>query len=511
MEGFAQLFEESFKKFSVREGDIIKGKVVRILKDCVMIDIGFKSEGKVPIEDFSTGGKELSAKVGDEIDVFVEILEDEDGEMVLSKEHADMMRTWDKLVEAAEKDVAIEGRVITKVKGGLAVDIGVKAFLPGSQIDIRPPKNLDRYVGKTFSFKIVKLNKKRGNVVLSRKVLLEKEREVMKTETLANLQEGQIVDGIVKNVTDYGAFVDVGGVDGLLHVTDMQWGHINHPSEILSAGDEIRVKILKYDKTTGRISLGMKQLAPDPWSTVEEKYPVGSRVKGKVTTLAEYGAFVQIEDGVEGLIHVSEMSWTKKVKHPSKIMSVGDVIDSVVLDVDVTNKRISLGLKQIETNPWETMTDRYPLGTRIKGIIRNIADFGLFIDVNGEVDGLVHINDLAWVQNFSHPSEVWHKGQEVEAMVLHIDPASERFSLGIKQMLDDPWDIINSKYTVGTEADGEISGSSPLGSIVQLEQGVEGVLPKSEAKEGLEKGSKLKVRVKETDQKERKFTLSLVE
>lgn len=509
MEGFAQLFEESFKKFSVKEGDVINGRVVRVLKDFVMVDIGFKSEGKVPIEDFTAHDGTITAKPGDEVQVYVETLEDENGEIVLSKEHADVMKTWDKLVESAEKGVAVEGRVLSKVKGGLSVDIGIKAFLPGSQIDLRPAKNLDKYVGKTYNFKIVKLNKKRGNVVLSRKLLLEKERESMKAETLANLQEGQIVDGIVKNVTDYGAFVDVGGIDGLLHVTDMQWGHINHPSEILAVGDEIRVKVLKYDKGTNRISLGMKQLAADPWGAVEEKFPIGSRVRGKVTTLTDYGAFVQLEDGVEGLIHVSEMSWTKKIKHPSKIMSVGDVIDSVVLDVDIDNKRISLGLKQIEDNPWKTMAERYPLGTRIKGIIRNIADFGLFVDVNGEVDGLVHINDLCWVQNFSHPSEVWHKGQEVEAMVLHVDPEGERFSLGIKQMLDDPWDVITSKYPVGTEAEGTVVSMIGNGTVIGLDGGIEGLLQASDTKdEPYAKGAKINVKVKEAEQKDRKFTLT---
>ncbi|OGQ48136.1 MAG: 30S ribosomal protein S1 [Deltaproteobacteria bacterium RIFCSPLOWO2_02_FULL_47_10] len=508
MESFAQLFEESLKKSPVREGEIVRGKVVKVLKDYVMIDIGFKAEGKVPIEEFQGFDGKVNANLGDDIDVFLETMEDEQGEMVLSKEHADVMKTWDKLVEAEKNDAPIDGKVLSKVKGGFSVDIGVKAFLPASQIDIKPPKNLDKYVGKVFSFKIVKLNKSRGNVVLSRKVMLEKEREGLKVETLANLQDGQIYEGVVKGVTDYGAFVDIGGIDGLLHVADMSWGHITHPSEVLAVGDEIKVKVLKYDKDTQRISLGMKQLAPDPWSQTEEKYPVGSRVRGKVTTLADYGAFVEIEEGVEGLVHVSEMSWTKKIKHPSKIMSVGDVIDSVVLDVDIANRRISLGLKQIGENPWETMSSRYPIGTRIKGIIRNITDFGLFVDVNGEVDGLVHINDIAWVQNFTHPSEVFNKGQDVEAIVLHIDPESERFSIGVKQLLDDPWDVIGAKYLQGTKIDeGTVVKHVSSGYIVQLEPGVEGLLPNSEAKEELATGAKLTVRVKQAEQKERKFIL----
>lgn len=507
MEGFAQLFEESLKKNPVREGEVIRGKVIRVLKDFVMVDIGFKSEGKVPIEEFYDFNGAPQANVGDEVDVFLETLEDDNGEIVLSKEHADAMKTWDNLVEAAEKDTSIEGKVIHKVKGGFSVDIGVKAFLPASQVDIKPSKNLDKYVGKVFSFKIVKLNKSRGNVVLSRKIMLEKERETLKDATLAKLQEGQIVDGVVKGITDYGAFVDVGGIDGLLHVADMSWGHITHPSEVMSVGDEIRVKILKFDKDAQRISLGMKQLAADPWSHVEEKYAVGARIRGKVTTLTDYGAFVEIEEGVEGLVHVSEMSWTKKVKHPSKIMTAGDVIDSVILDIDIPGRRISLGLKQIESNPWETMPTRYPIGTRIKGIIRNIADFGIFVDINGEVDGLVHISDLSWVQNFTHPSEIFSKGQEVEAMVLHVDPENERFSLGIKQLQDDPWDAINSKYHQGVTAEGTVVKKLGSGFVVELEPGVEGLLPASEVKTVPEVGAKLEVNVKQADQKEKKFTL----
>jgi small subunit ribosomal protein S1 len=495
------------KKSPIKEGHVIKGKVIKVLKDYVMVDIGFKSEGKVPIEEFTGFDGELKAAPGDDVEVFLETMEDENGEMVLSKEHADAMKTWDKLVEAETNNAVIEGKIVSKVKGGFSVDIGVKAFLPASQVDIKPPKNLDKYVGKIYNFKIVKLNKARGNVVLSRKIVLEKEREAMKTETLANLQEGQIVEGVVKGITDYGAFVDVGGIDGLLHVADMSWGHITHPSEIMSVGDEMRVKILKFDKDAQRISLGVKQLAPDPWSGVEDKYAVGSRVRGKVTTLTDYGAFVELEEGVEGLIHVSEMSWTKKVKHPSKIMSVGDVIDSVVLDVDIGNRRISLGLKQIETNPWETMSERYPIGTRIKGPIRNIADFGVFVDVNGEVDGLVHIGDICWVQNFGSLSEVYNKGQEIEAIVLHVDPENERFSLGVKQLLDDPWDVINSKYRQGAKAEGMVIKKLASGYVVSLEDGIEGFLPVTDVKEALEVGAKTGVRVKMAEQKDRKFIL----
>lgn len=507
MEGFAQLFEESLKKAPMREGEIIRGKVIRILKDYVMVDIGFKSEGKVSVQQFLDFSGAIKVNVGDDIDVFLETMENEQGEIVLSKEHADVMKTWDKLVEAETNNTPIEGKVLSKVKGGFSVDIGVKAFLPASQIDLKPPKNLDKYVGKVYTFKIVKLNKARGNVVLSRKTLLEQERELMKTETLAHLQEGQIIEGTVKSITDYGAFVDVGGIDGLLHVADMSWGHITHPSEVMAIGDDVRVKVLKFDKDTQRISLGLKQLKDDPWSQVEEKYMVGSRVSGKVTTLTDYGAFVEIEEGVEGLVHVSEMSWTKKVKHPSKIMSVGDVIDSVVLDIDSQNRRISLGLKQIQQNPWETMSTRYPIGTRIKGPIRNITDFGLFVDVNNEVDGLIHVADLCWVQNFGHPSDVYNKNDEVEAIVLHIDPENEKFSLGVKQLLDDPWDTINSKYNQGAKAEGTITKHFSAGYVVELEPGIEGFLPATDVKDKLAIGSKLEVKVKAVEQKDRKFIL----
>ncbi len=504
---FAQLFEESLKKAPIKSGEIIKGKVIRVLKDFAMVDIGFKSEGKVAIEEFRDYDGQINVNIGDDVEVYLENLEDENGEIVLSKEHADAMKTWDKLVEAAEKDATVEGKVVTKVKGGFSVDIGVKAFLPASQVDIKPPKNLDKYVGKVYQFKIVKLNKARGNVVLSRKALLEKEREVLKVETLANLQEGQIVQGTVKGITDYGAFVDVGGIDGLLHVADMSWGHITHPSEIMAIGDDIKVKILKFDRDNQRISLGMKQLSDDPWTKVEERYAVGSRIRGKVTTLTDYGAFVEIEEGVEGLIHVSEMSWTKKVKHPSKIMSVGDVIDSVVLDIDIGNRRISLGLKQIQQNPWETMPERYPIGTKIRGQIRNIADFGLFVDVNNEVDGLVHIGDLTWVQNFGHPSEVYAKGQEIEAMVLHVDPENERFSLGVKQLLDDPWDVINSKYATGAKGEGVVKVKLASGFVVEVESGVEGFALVTDAPKDLEVGAKVSFKVKQAEQRDRKFSL----
>ncbi|MBT3181412.1 MAG: 30S ribosomal protein S1 [Deltaproteobacteria bacterium] len=506
---FAKLFEESAKQVKLKEGEIITGKVVRITRDYVVVDIGFKSEGQISIDEFKNMKGEVSTEPGDEISVLLESVENEHGMMMLSKERADAMRTWDHLVEVSDNNGEIEGMVVSKVKGGLSVDIGVKAFLPGSQVDLRPVRNLDKYVGNSYQFKIIKLNKRRGNVVLSRKAILEKERETMREATIANLAEGQVFDGIVKNVTEYGVFVDLGGIDGLLHVTDMTWGRINHPSEMFSVGDDIRVVVLKFDQESGKVSLGLKQLQPDPWQNVEDHYPVGSRVTGKVVSLTDYGAFISLEDGVEGLIHISEMSWTKKVKHPSKVLSVGDTVDAIILDVDLDAKRISLGLKQIEANPWEQLEDKFPLGTKLKGTVRNIADFGIFIDVAGEVDGLVHISDMAWVQNFAHPSEIFNKGDEVEVIVLHIDPENERFSLGIKQLLDDPWDKINGTYGEGEKSQGKVTGLSGAGAVVEIAEGVEGLIPEKQFPESLKAGDEVNVIVRQADPRERKFLLSL--
>ena len=508
---FARLFEESTKQAKLKEGEIVKGRVVRIGRDNVVVDIGFKSEGQIPIEEFRNARGEVTAEVGREIEVLLENIEDDHGMMILSKERADAMRTWDRLAEVEAKDTTIEGTVVSKVKGGLSVDIGVRAFLPGSQVDLRPARNLDKYLGQTYHFKIIKLNKRRGNVVLSRKAILEKEREAMKEATLANLAEGQVFDGVVKNVTEYGVFVDLGGIDGLLHVTDMSWGRVGHPSEMFSMGDDIRVVVLKFDPATQKVSLGLKQLSPDPWADVESRYPVGSRVSGKVVNLTDYGAFVALEDGVEGLVHVSEMSWTKKVKHPSKVVNVGDAIEAIVLDVDLGAKRISLGMKQIEPNPWEHLDDKYPIGSKIRGTVRNIADFGVFVDVNGEIDGLVHISDIAWVQNFAHPSELFKKGDEVEAVVLQIDPENERFSLGIKQLLDDPWDRISDSFKEGAKARGTVSAMSGAGAVVKLDDLVEGLVPEKEFPETLKVGDEVDVVVKKTLPRERRFLLALVE
>lgn len=505
---FGQLFFKEGGDNRFKEGQIVRGKVVAIQRDYVVVDIGFKSEGLVQISEFKGYGGELTVKVGDEIDVILVNMEGRHGEIILSKERADGIKVWDTLEKLNEEDGLVEGTIVSKVKGGVVVDIGIKAFLPGSQLDLRPVRNVDDYMGLKDKFKIIKLNKKRGNIVLSRKVVLEEHRKVQRQETLSNISEGQVFDGVVKNITDYGVFVDLGGIDGLLHVTDMSWGRVNHPSEMFKVGDSIRVVVLKYDSESQKVSLGHKQLQPDPWVNVEERFPVGSRVHGKIVNLADYGAFVSLSDGVEGLIHVSEMSWTKKIKHPSKIVSVGEEVDAIVLDIDMDNKRISLGLKQIMANPWDSLEEKFPIGSKVKGVIRNIADFGIFLDIGADVDGMVHISDLDWVQNYDHPAEFYKKNDEVEAVVLHIDPQRERFSLGVKQLNDDPWDKIKSTYTEGYVGKGVIKQVMKSGFVVELEPGVCGYLPKAQIKEDTKEGSELEIKVAKVSAEEHKFILN---
>ncbi len=501
----------------IREGEIVSGKVLEISKTHVIVDVGYKAEGMIPLSEFTNGDRDLTLKVGDEIRVFVETIEDENGIIVLSKEKADKMKVWDEIANAYEGDGVVEGKVLSKVKGGLSVDIGVKAFLPASQVDLHPPKDLDVFVGKTLRFKVVKFNKKRSNIVLSRRVLLEQEIEELKDQTLKNLEEGQEVEGIVKNLTDYGAFVDIGGLDGLLHITDISWKRIAHPSEVLTPGQRIRVKILKYDPNKQKISLGLKQLLPSPWSQVKEKYRLGARVKGKVVSLTDYGAFIELEPGVEGLLHISDMSWSKKVKHPSKILSPGDGVEAMVLDVDAENKRISLGLKQLTPSPWETIEQKYPVGSRIRGPIRSITDFGIFVGIEEGIDGLVHISDISWTQRIKHPSELFQKGQEVEAVILHIDKDNERFSLGIKQLTPDPWEGVAEKYPPGSAVSGHITGITDFGVFLELEAGVEGLIHVSELdiKRGekpgdvMKMGDHLETEVVAVDPKNRRLTLSV--
>jgi len=511
---FAELFHDSLKQLQV--GEVVKGVVVHINQDFVLVDVGYKSEGRIQIGEFLDENGQLTVKVGDEVRVLFERAENEHGYIVLSKKKAESQVTWGKIEEAGEGGI-VDGRIVSKVKGGLNVDIGIMAFLPASQVDIRPGGNLDRYIGQTGKFKILKMNRKRGNVVLSRRVLLEEDRESMKKETLANLAEGQVLEGFVKNITDYGAFVDLGGLDGLLHITDMSWGRLSHPSEIIKVGDKINVMVLKYDSAKGKISLGLKQTVPDPWLSVEGKYEVGARVRGKVVSLADYGAFVALEEGVEGLVHVSEMSWTRRLRHPSEILKVGDEVEAVVLGVDSGNRRISLGIKQTEVNPWTVIGERYPMGTKIQGQIKNITDFGMFIGIEDGIDGLVHVSDISWTKRVKHPGELFTKGQTVQAVVLNIDAENERLSLGIKQLAPDPWSQIPEKYKPGTRVKGKVSSVTDFGVFLELEEGIEGLVHVSElsqeklptAKGFANVGDELDAVVLNVDTTDRKIGLSI--
>jgi len=510
-QSFKELFENSIKELNV--GDVVEGTVLQINGDMVVVDVGYKSEGIIPLSEFADENGQTDIKVGDKVDVLFERRENENGLISLSKEKADRQKIWNNLEEGA----VVEGRIAARIKGGLSVDIGVNAFLPGSQVDLRPVRNLDKLLGETFEFKIIKLNKRRGNIVLSRRVLLEEQRESLRQKTLETLAEDQEVVGVVKNLTDYGAFIDLGGIDGLLHITDMSWGRVAHPSDVLAVGDKVKVKVLKFDREKERVSLGLKQLTADPWLSVAEKYPTGSRVTGKVVSLTDYGAFVELDEGVEGLIHVSEMSWTKRIKHPSKILSIGDEVESVVLAVDVPNRRISLGLKQTERNPWEIIGEKFPVGTIIEGQVKNITDFGIFVGVDDGIDGLVHISDLSWTKRIKHPSELYKKGDVVKAVVLNIDQDNERFSLGIKQLAADPWQTIATRYAPGTMIQGKVTSVTDFGIFLEVEEGIEGLIHVSEiSKEKVDSpkdfakvGDNLEAVVLHVDTEDKKIALSI--
>ncbi len=510
-QSFESLFESSMQELNV--GDVVVGTVVQVNDDNVVVDVGYKSEGVIPLAEFKDEQGKIDIKVGDEIDVLFERRENESGLIGLSKEKADRQKIWGSLEEGA----VVEGKIVGRIKGGLTVDIGINAFLPGSQVDLRPVRNLEKLLGATFDFKIIKLNKRRGNIVLSRRVLLEEQRESMRSDTLETLAEGQVIEGIVKNLTDYGSFIDLGGIDGLLHITDMSWGRVNHPSDVLSVGEKIKVKILKYDRERERVSLGLKQITPDPWLEVESVYPVGAKVKGKVVSLTDYGAFVELEDGVEGLIHVSEMSWTKRIKHPNKLLTVGDEVETVVLALDIPNRRISLGLKQIEPNPWEVIGEKFPVGTIIEGQVKNITDFGVFVGVDEGIDGLVHISDLSWTKRVKHPSELFKKGDTVKAVVLNIDRENERFSLGLKQLTPDPWEAIPVKYAPGTIVRGKATSVTDFGVFLEIEEGIEGLIHVSELsqekvespKDVAKVGDEFEAAVLNVDTVDRKIALSV--
>ena len=478
---YAQLvdvYDSSFR--NIAEGEVVKGTVLKVTSGEVIVDVGFKSEGVIQIGEFLDESGQITVETGDIVDVLLERTEDREGHVVLSREKAEKMKIWDEIEKAYADHKVVIGRVIERIKGGLAVDIGVRAFLPGSQIDVRPVRNLDALRGQELRMRVIKVNKKRGNIVLSRKSLLEEENAEKKKHTLEALAEGKVLKGVVKNITDYGAFVDLGGIDGLLHITDMSWSRVGHPSELFRVNDNIDVLVLKYDAATERVSLGHKQLIIDPWANVTDRYQVGARVSGKVVSLTDYGAFVALESGVEGLIHISEMSWSKRVKHPSKILNVGDMVDAMVLGVDPTARRISLGIKQVESNPWHGLADKYPIGSKIKGKVRNLTEFGAFVEVEEDIDGLIHISDMSWSKRVKHPSEVVTKGDLVEAMVLNIDAENQRLSLGLKQLATDIWDDFFTRHHVGDTLEGKVVRMTNFGAFIELDEGIEGLIHLSE-------------------------------
>ena len=505
-------FSESLHQF--KEGQIIQGTVIELAKGLATIDVGFKSEGNIHLHEFPNNGQDMS--VGDEVEVFLERSEDNDGNVVLSKEKANKIKLWDELVSKYEAEEIIDGTIIAKAKGGLTVDIGLKAFLPGSQIDLRPIRNLEKLIGEVFQMRIIKMNKKRGNIVLSRRALLEEKRQNSRAETLQQLEENSLIAGVVKNITEYGIFVDLGGIDGLLHITDMSWGRVNHPSEMFSMGDKLEVMVLKFDKEKERVSLGLKQITADPWVSVDEKYPINKKIKGKVVSITDYGVFVELEKGIEGLVHISEMSWSRHIKHPSKIVSIRDEVAAVVLTLDKEKKRISLGMKQMEANPWVEIEEKYPVGAEVIGTIRNLTDFGAFIELEDGVDGLIHISDLSW-KKIKHPSETLKKKDEVKAMVLNIDKENCRISLGVKQLEPDPWDDIAKNYSIGMAVDGEIIKITGFGAFAEFGDGLEGLIHitqlgsenVSQPDQVVKVGQKIKAKIIKVDTSSKKIALSI--
>jgi small subunit ribosomal protein S1 len=513
---FDQVMKSS-DNLNFKEGEVFQGTVVRISDEFVTVDIGYKQEGLVFAKEFRNFDGSLKIKVGDTIDVYLEKLESSQGNLVLSKDKAEILKAWDKISSACENGEPVEGTVIAKVKGGLSVDIGVKAFLPGSQIDIRPTRNLDKYIGKTMKFKVIKFNKKRGNIVLSRRSILQEERGRLRDETLAAIQEGMIVRGIVKNITDYGAFIDLGGIDGLLHITDMSWGRVKHPGNIFAVGDEIEVKILKFDQEKERVSLGLKQVQPNPWESALTKYAPQTKVAGEVVSVKDYGVFVELDDGIEGLIHISEMSWTQKLKHPSKMLNVGEKVEALVLEVDVENKRISLGLKQLMPNPWDDLIAKYPVSSKVHGKVKSVVDFGIFVDLGEEVDALIHISDVSWTKKNLNLVELYQVGDAVEAKILSVDKENQKFCLGLKQLEEDPWKRIEERFPVGTVIEAEVVRLTDFGVFVELETGIEGLIHISELSEDrvekpsdiVKKGDRPKAMVISVDKEAKKIALSV--
>lgn len=509
------LYEDTMS--NITEGEIVSGTVLAVAESSVVVDIGFKSEGAIPLSEFADPSE---VEVGQEIEVYLEDVEDQEGQIVLSKQKADFMRVWDRIKDAYDSDQIVEGRLVRRIKGGIVVDLfGVDAFLPGSQIDIKQVKNFDQFIGEVFPFRIIKLNKNRRNIVVSRRVVLEAERERLRKQILQTLEVGQVREGAVKNITDFGGFIDLGGLDGLLHITDISWGRIGHPSEVLSIGDVVKVKVLNYDQERERISLGMKQLTPHPWENIEDKYPVGDRVDGKVVSITDYGAFVELEQGVEGLVHISEMSWTQHIRHPSKLVSIGDQLKVVILNVDKEGQKISLGMKQTTEDPWLSLDEKYPVGTRLSGLVRNLVNFGAFVEIEEGIDGLVHISDMSWTRRVRHPSDVVKKGEQVDVVVLNIDKKRRRISLGHKQTIENPWADLAVRYVVGKTTEGRISRLLERGVVVDLEGDVEGFIPVSQLglsdlqtpQTHFSERDELPLKVVEFDEEQRKIVLSVKE
>jgi len=517
-EDFDLLYDETL--VGISEQEIITGVVTTIGKDYVTVDIGFKSDCLIPTEEFQNSEGTLTANIGDQVEVYVEALEEDDGITSISKTKAEKLRVWEKIGKIYEEDGIVTGAIINRIKGGLSVDIGVKAFLPGSQVDLRPVRNLDKLLGESFDFKILKFNQKRGNIVLSRRALLEIDREEKRKKTLEILHEGASILGVVKNITDYGVFVDLGGVDGLLHITDMTWGRIVHPSEMFSIGDEVEVLVLKYNPDEQKVSLGLKQKTQNPWESVSENYSAGTKITGRIVSLTDYGAFIELEPGVEGLIHVSEMSWTKKIRHPSKVVQLGQEVDAVVKEIDVERKRISLSMKEAEPNPWRLALDRYPIGSVVTGRVRNITDFGIFVGLDEGIDGLVHVSDISWAQRQRKPSEIARKGEEIEVKVLNIDVEQERLSLGIKQLTEDPWRNLDDRFPLNQEVVGRVVNITDFGIFVEVLEGVEGLVhiseidgsvPKNKITDFYPVDTEVRARVIKIDPEERRLGLSIIE
>jgi small subunit ribosomal protein S1 len=513
---FKELFEQSLNQ--LQYGDIARGKVVQIKDDRVMVDVGWKTEGYIPAGEIKDTRGNINISVGDEIDVFID-KRDSEGTLVLSKDKASKFKIWDDIKNACDNNILIEGVVVEKVKGGLSVDIGIIAFLPGSQVDIRPIKDLDKFVGQTLDFNVLKYDRKRNNVVLSRRSIVSSEREAEKKDILKSIQEGNIIEGVIKNITDYGVFIDLGGIDGLLHVTDISWGRIAKPAENFRKGEKIKTKVLSFDSEKERVSLGLKQLMDNPWERIIEKYPVGSIVEGKVVNLTDYGVFVELEPGVEGLVHISEMYWTREIKHPSKVLNMDETIKVMVLEVNPETKRVSLSLKQTTANPWEKLKEKYPVGTVVKGVVRNITNFGVFVGIEEKIDGLIHVSDISWKHRVTHPSEYFKKGQEVEAVVLNVDVENEKFSLGIKQIEKNPWDDLSQKYAPGSVVTGKITNFTDFGIFMEIEEGIEGLVHISEISQKRVKtsselysmGDTVSAIVKSIDPKSKKIRLSIKE